>query len=284
VIETSGKYQKQVKGANERKIIQILNKESLTFTELIDRSKLSRAVVNQHLKDLERENIVKKEYKDGKILNVLQAQKVRLSEFLLNQLSGLGVPGEVIDKGRSILTDEFVRSMSLIYRLISENMIKLGMAVQKRSTKGKRERIESPLDGLTFPLISDKIRSTFDLLVEETPSKDEDRVIKVLTELSPYSFHIALLECIYEHTVYKTNKKLDSGDVDGVEKNIAWRLIVAGGNYMKNLDEISNWWLNDILPYLQIGTYLLATMALQRTVIDSLNHRKPEKTKMTNNH
>lgn len=75
-------YQKQISNSNKNKIISLLNQPpyGLTFTELIEKSGLSRAIVNQHLKKLENEGIIKKEYEKGKILNKLLPREKLSSE------------------------------------------------------------------------------------------------------------------------------------------------------------------------------------------------------------
>jgi len=77
-MSSTTNYQKQTWKTNRNRIISIINQRHLTFTELIRESGLSRAVVNQHLKKLEKEGIIKKEYVKGKILNMLQPDE-RLS-------------------------------------------------------------------------------------------------------------------------------------------------------------------------------------------------------------
>ena len=109
-------YQKQTWKRNRNRIISILNQRRLTFTELIRESRLSRAVVNQHLKKLEEEGIIKKEYVEGRILNVLQPPE-RLSVegkksvepvlFAVNALPyilGLRIQWEVLDPNRLLMT------------------------------------------------------------------------------------------------------------------------------------------------------------------------------------
>lgn len=61
---------------NDKQIINALREENLTFTVLIQKSGLSRAVVNQHLKKLVEEGKVKKTFENGKILNVLQSENL----------------------------------------------------------------------------------------------------------------------------------------------------------------------------------------------------------------
>lgn len=80
------KYQRQVWRENERDLIRILNKESLTFTELIKKSGLSRSVINQHLKDLEARGMICKQYEKGKILNVLRTEKVPESNLFVSNV------------------------------------------------------------------------------------------------------------------------------------------------------------------------------------------------------
>jgi DNA-binding transcriptional ArsR family regulator len=82
-VNMSSQYQKQISKNNERKIINLLTQSprneppynrspyGLTFTELIQKSGLSRGVVNLHLRKLEAAGMIKKEYSKGKILNVL---------------------------------------------------------------------------------------------------------------------------------------------------------------------------------------------------------------------
>jgi len=68
-------YQKQVWLENRNKITWLLAHQPLTFQEIIEKTGLSRGVANQHLKTLEKEGIITKIYKDGKILNVLAPAK-----------------------------------------------------------------------------------------------------------------------------------------------------------------------------------------------------------------
>lgn len=111
-------YQKQTWKSNRNRIISILNQRPLTFTELIRESRLSRAVVNQHLKKLEKERIIKKEYVEGKILNVLQPHETLSVEakksvepvlFAVNAwpyILGLKMHYEVLSRDKVAITIE----------------------------------------------------------------------------------------------------------------------------------------------------------------------------------
>jgi len=68
--------QKQTWRGNESKIIDALRNESLTFTDIIKKTGLSRAVVNQHLKKLVEESKVSKVLENGRILNVLRTNNL----------------------------------------------------------------------------------------------------------------------------------------------------------------------------------------------------------------
>ncbi|MGA3290329.1 MAG: winged helix-turn-helix domain-containing protein [Candidatus Bathyarchaeia archaeon] len=63
--------QKQTWKTNDTTIKQALAKQNLTFKELIEKTGLSRAVVNQHLKELVKTEKVVKRFWDGKVVNVL---------------------------------------------------------------------------------------------------------------------------------------------------------------------------------------------------------------------
>jgi DNA-binding transcriptional ArsR family regulator len=63
--------QKLIWKENEKKIKQTLAKKNLTFTELIEKTGLSRAVVNKHLKELVKTEKVVKRLENDKIVNIL---------------------------------------------------------------------------------------------------------------------------------------------------------------------------------------------------------------------
>lgn len=93
---------------SQKAIIDALLEGPLTFKELLEKSGISRAVLNKHLKTLEKQGVIEKIYKDGKILNVLKPENFSLREWLLNQLAPYGIPQESIEKGRKLLTDKMV--------------------------------------------------------------------------------------------------------------------------------------------------------------------------------
>jgi DNA-binding transcriptional ArsR family regulator len=74
LLTSKTSYQKERWQENSNKIIRLLNDEPLTFKTIIEKSGLSRSVVNGHLKELEKEGIIKKEYRKGKVVNVLQTK------------------------------------------------------------------------------------------------------------------------------------------------------------------------------------------------------------------
>jgi DNA-binding transcriptional ArsR family regulator len=79
-------YQEQIRNFNQAKILLLIETEDLTFKEIIERSELSRAVVNQHLKNFVKNGYIKKEYRNGKIVNILQKEVVNPQKFFFEQL------------------------------------------------------------------------------------------------------------------------------------------------------------------------------------------------------
>ena len=107
----AGITQKQEYRDNEKKLRLILEKESLSFSELIKASGLSRAVVNNHLREMESKGIVKKEYKNGKLLNILTKNGKRSIEPTLFALTIrqylLGVKGDWSEP--ALVSEELVK-------------------------------------------------------------------------------------------------------------------------------------------------------------------------------
>jgi len=56
-----GKKSRQLKRENREKIYMTIAKEPSSFSELLEKTKLSRSVLTQHLKELENEHLI---YKD----------------------------------------------------------------------------------------------------------------------------------------------------------------------------------------------------------------------------
>jgi len=96
-------YQRRIQRENRIKIIQILSKQSLTFKKLIEESGLSRSRVNQHLKSLVAENLVKKEYQNGKIINVLQRSELKPTDNL--EITQFALKAKIDDMNQQELKD-----------------------------------------------------------------------------------------------------------------------------------------------------------------------------------
>ena len=103
-------YQSRIREENKLRIIRELEKGPATFTELINRTGLSRAVVNNRLKELEKELGLYREYRNKKLLIMLPA-KVRDSvSSTIRDLEALVLPPSRLDSelGRKLLTGPVV--------------------------------------------------------------------------------------------------------------------------------------------------------------------------------
>jgi len=101
-------YQKVVWEQNQSKILQLLNEQPLTFKQIIEKSSLSRSVVNEHLKVLEEQGLIKKEYKDSKLLNML-TEKGRV----------MAVSEEDV-KEQEIIEEDFLKAEAIFHRIVKE--------------------------------------------------------------------------------------------------------------------------------------------------------------------
>lgn len=75
-------YQKVIERENRDRIIALLSKSPLTFTELIKLSGLSRGTVNRHLKQMEEKGQIYREYKNKKLLIKLKTSKKEVREAI----------------------------------------------------------------------------------------------------------------------------------------------------------------------------------------------------------
>jgi len=238
-------YQQKAWRRNRNRIIGILNQESLTFTKLIEKSRLSRAVVHEHLKALLEDGSVEKVYKDGKILNVLQPLKLDLVEWFLRQLEVYELPREVIEKGKVVLNNHILISTSIIYAYLLNNVKNI-----LESSEPEREAVinEDPwlLEKFTLtplktkaPLLMMNIKSH----VEIGSEKEEEIVQKLISELNPYLFNVIL-------TAYQIEKWLFSKWSEEMMNREEFFFSILSDEAKKTFDKVSMWWLQEVSEYL----------------------------------
>lgn len=78
-------YQEQSKIRSKIDIIYLLRRKSLSFKEIAKETGFSTATVSSHLKCLEKQGIIKKIYKNRKILNVLQIKNLYFTNFFAEE-------------------------------------------------------------------------------------------------------------------------------------------------------------------------------------------------------
>jgi len=244
-------YQKLVWKENRNKIIQHLNEQPLTFKQLIEKSGLSRSVVNGHLKALETKGIIKKEYRKGKILNVLQLSKIDLVEWFLSQLEMIGVPRKIIEKGKAILNEELLMMSMLIYSQIWDNLFKLSRRLEKElKTKHVLEE--------TFIPVSSFKREVPQWKIKTPVSNEAEEVVRAsLKDLSPYSLNMVLKVYQFEKWIRKVPKlrgfHLDVGE---------YTIVNLSEEVQKRFTKASEWWFEDVLEYLSSGGLFGALMTV----------------------
>lgn len=241
----SWNYQKRAWQENRNRIIQLLNNEPLTFKQVIEKSGLSRAVVNDHLKTLEKEGAIKKTYGSGKLLNILQPSNIDLVEWFLTQLANLGLPKETLEKGKSILNEPLLIISSLIYALIWNSAIDI--------IPRKILISESRLDSKIPPYKPFKIWASFftkgkkgnfkvSTLIEPgegwKQEEAQEFVKDMINELSPYSFNVVLL-------VYEIEKLLATA-----ERELFFSNVEMPSDVEEAFEKTSEWWFNEVTEYL----------------------------------
>jgi len=240
---------------NRLKIIQILSRKSLTFKDLIEESGLSRGRVNKHLKALEKDHIIKKEYKDGNILNVLiQGSEFDLVGFFLDVLENFGVPRETVDKGREIITPVILLTSQNIYRSIVAHLIALNDGLKIETVKDEMS-IANKLSN--YSLLCDLVpghvpRIKYEVSQEMVRVSEEDMTV----ELNPYVFHIALIQYCIEKS--KGRDRSWSASRSDTIADLA-----------RTFDKSKNWWFKEVCPYLPLSGFL-------NLVLESLNKTLPK--------
>ena len=231
---------------NENKLIQALNKSSLTFKELIDNHELglSRAVLNQHLKALEKQGIVKKEYKDGKLLNVLKISEFSMVDYFLSQLVALGVPKSIADKGKQLLSEDVLVFSALAFRILYAQMTEMTLYVTKRRPKDTRKVKKIFAELGPIPEHTPKLSLETQSLGTEAKPSDKHEII---AELNPYVLHIIMSEHGAEIGSTYANPKA----------HLVKQLVdVQPKGFKELLDRPFEWWFEEVCPYLPLSTFL----------------------------
>ena len=234
-------YQKQARTRNRDKIIQLLTEKPRTFSELLKESSLSRAVVADHLKTLEKEGLVKKVYDSEKrrVLNVLQVGKLDLVEWFFHQVENLDMPKETLDKGRKLLSQSFLLNSAVAYSYVWNNILEI---LGDYSKSGEGETL------FKFMIISPKLK----VPAFQLEGKDQESVRRFLSDLSPQALTMVLTEYVLEKSLFagtaaKTLKKREEFFYAKLSKDMK-----------ESFDTVSEWWFNEVVEYLPSGNLMRA--------------------------
>jgi len=259
-------YQKRTWKDNQNRIIQLLSEKSLTFKEVITESGLSRAVANEHLKSLEARGLIKKEYVSGKLLNVLQVSKLDLVEWFLDRLASVGVPKEVVEKGKTVLSKEVLAYSAVIYFLTSENMRK----IIGQTTEGKLLESVVPLFPSKMEIPDFKTTVTSD--GHPLPKQLQEYFRLLLSELNPYSFNVVMTVYSSERTLHEAVPRLLKKDPD---KFFIQTMETMSDNLKKGFDKTSEWWFEGVVNYLpSSGFFIFLTVIYMDILLGTLGHKR----------
>jgi len=236
-------YQQKERKRNQAKIIRKLAENSMTFKELVEKTGLSRAVVNQHLKALEKKHKIKKEYKNKRILNVLQPSQIDLVEWFLDQYEYLGVPNELIQKGRDFLTTKALVSSTFLY---GDLLMKLFDFLE--SFKTKSYEIIKDFKTFTFPLVSKRQMPDFNITLNDPVMLEIFK--KLMNDMTPINFSLIMM-------AYQLEKEYSTET--GKNYLFPKRTKELVEMYEKELDRAFEWH-EEVMRYLPSQAFLFGLM------------------------
>ena len=246
-------YQETQWKKNQNRIIQLLNEKSLTFTELIEKTGLSRSAVNKHLNSLEKEDVIEKRYASGKIVNVLQLSRLDIIEWFLAQLEILGIPEGVIARGRAIMCEEVIPYAMLLYAYTWKNMIELSGGFTEKPS-------ETAVSwGSVIPSKTES--PPFRMFIEENEKEIVGRNLEILKkwlkEMNPYTFNVVLtiyrIELIFIEKAKELKVRNESlyPDIHELYPEKAERLT-------EKFHDIMDWWFTEVSEHLPSSRFFQA--------------------------
>lgn len=254
-------YQKEAWMKNRNTIIKLLNEKPLTFKELLQLSGLSRSVLNEHLKALTREGIVKKIYENGKILNVIQYKKLNLVEWFLSQLE-VYVPRKVIEKGRQYLDEKTMFYLCCMYVDVLNDAFDLIAQSQNNKAEVKKATLLFSLKPIRNVIAKRIARREipeipkFKILGYEKAEREIMKSIKfALADLHPIALNVVFLRYLMEKNAFE-DASVD--DRDKLQKMDLFFYPYLPESFEKTAD----WWFNDVMPNLPSSSLLIALSTL----------------------
>lgn len=231
-----------------------MNKQPLSFKELVENKELdlSRSRVNEHLKKLEEEDLIKKEYRDGKLLNILQRSSIDYVSLFLDMLEGFGVPKEIVDKGQSLISPGALLTSASIYQDILVFLVSMN---NKLSIKEQSEAILIKQNIQKYSLFCDIIPESVPVLSIEPKDGEfefQGQRFKGMTiELNPYIFHLALIQ----YSIERVRKK-GKVNVEGRGAPATRLSVTRHRGLFESFDNCRDWWFKEVCPYLPMSGFL----------------------------
>ena len=274
---------------NKKKLLSILTEEPLTFTELIEKSKLSRAVVHKNLKSFENRGIIEKQYKNGKLLNILIPENIDIIEWFISQLRDYDIPEEVLKKGTQLLTKEILVTSAGAISGIQGVLIEVNNALTS-STKEEIEALNDETKILSFPAYSakhklEKFKPKF-IYDGDYDERLEKNFVAYLSELNPFAFSIFLtlyylLDRLSREGIMSL-KKSNPTQFAKIEKIYPILYVTQKIELRKDLDKVVEWWNTEVANYLPsntlfqlfAGVYVNGVNYLRKQMIENTDNSK----------
>jgi len=243
-------YQKQAWRRNRSRIIKLLNKEPLSFTQLIQKSRLSRAIVNNHLKVLEKDGLIKKVYdsKSRKILNLLQLERLDLVEWFVCQLENFDMPQEILNKGRKVLSEHVLLNSAVAYSYILNNTMDiLGYSTSDTPRDKKSEAL------FMFKPISSRLKvPEFQSALE---GKDQQIIKMLLSDLTPHALTVVLTEYEFEKSRFQESQGA-AEILKELKKRQEFFFPRLSRDMKESFDKVSEWWFKEVVYDLPSGRFM----------------------------
>lgn len=257
-----GSYQKEAWIRNRNTIIKLLSDKPLTFKQLLTETGLSRSVLNEHLKALVEKGVVKKIYEKGKILNVLQPEKLDLAAWFLNQLSEYNIPEAVLDKGKKIINSELVVWAAVAYGCVYKNILTY-FAVEKEPNEKQADEKQA-----VFKFKPLMVKREIPNVIEEEGNLVRD----LIRDFHPLALTAVLTQYVREKGSFESASK------DELNRWLQTEALIYPHLPLKvrtQFDKVSEWWFNEVVEYLPSSRFIqLLAIIYMNALGEKLQFRK----------
>ena len=240
--------------------IKIVNKLSqaknvqLRWSQLVEQVNLSRRTLSLNLKELEKKKLVARVV-DVRSRNYpppvyyqLKPSKIDLVDWFLSQLESMGVPKEVVGKGRTVLNVDILSQAVVIYAKILKDIWEMFERSQKDL---KVNEIAPPsVVALSARISKTKIPDfKIEVFSRRGVESREDRELSniLINELNPYTFNTILIVLFYEEGIFEGSPDFVR-ELEKVSDKFAFPRL--SDDLKAGFTKTREWWVKDVVNYL----------------------------------